>query len=121
VGIRSNVGFYMHRADLLMHLAQMEGLPNVLIESQLVGTPVLATPAGGTSEVVEHAITGAILTEADTLPEQELDIALAGLLADQNLLARFGAAAMERSRDRFSVDTILKRTTDLFNTIEQAG
>ena len=121
VGIRSNVGFYMHRADLLMHLAQMEGLPNVLIESQLVGTPVLATPAGGTNEVVEHGITGAILTEADILPEQELDIALAGLLADQNLLARFGAAAMERSSDRFSVDTILKRTTDLFNTIEQAG
>ncbi|MBT53917.1 MAG: hypothetical protein CMF72_11060 [Mameliella sp.] len=118
VGIRSNVGFYMHRADLLMHLAQMEGLPNVLIESQLVGTPVLATPAGGTDEVVEHGLTGIILSDADAIPEQELDTALATLLADPEQLARLGATAMAHSVDRFSVETILNRTTDLFNTIE---
>lgn len=120
LGIRSNVGFYMHRADLLMHLAQMEGLPNVLIESQLVGTPVVATPAGGTDEVVEQGVTGVILSDADTLPEAELDAALVDLLADPDRLACFGATAMAHSIDRFSVDTILDRTTTLFKTIEQA-
>ncbi|WP_323770687.1 glycosyltransferase [Antarctobacter sp.] len=120
VGIRSNVGFYMHRADLLMHLAQMEGLPNVLIESQLVGTPVLATPAGGTDEVVEQGVTGVILSDANEIPEQELDTELERLLSDPDRLARFGATAMAHSTDRFSVETILNRTTDLFNTIEQA-
>ncbi|WP_417210290.1 glycosyltransferase [Antarctobacter sp.] len=120
VGIRSNVGFYMHRADLLMHLAQMEGLPNVLIESQLVGTPVLATPAGGTDEVVEQGVTGVILSDANEIPEQELDTELERLLADADRLARLGATAMAHSTDRFSVETILNRTTDLFTTIEQA-
>ncbi|WP_306112736.1 MULTISPECIES: glycosyltransferase [unclassified Roseovarius] len=118
-GIRSNVGFYMHRADLLMHLAQMEGLPNVLIEAQLAGTPVLATPAGGTDEVVNNGVTGIILSQADELPEEELDTQLEALLSDQDGLARLGAAAMAESGERFSVDTILRTTTDLFNTIEQ--
>lgn len=115
-GIRTNVGFYMHRADLLMHLAQMEGLPNVLIEAQLAGTPVLATPAGGTDEVVEDGTTGLLLSDAKKLPEEELDAALRTLLNDQEALARFGAAALIHSGDRFSVDTILDSTITLFET-----
>ncbi|EPX78175.1 glycosyltransferase [Litoreibacter arenae] len=115
-GIRSNVGFYMHRADLLVHLAEMEGLPNVLIEAQLAGTPVLATPAGGTHEVVFDGVTGHILSTATTLPEAELDETLERLLADEDELAKLGAAAMTQSGDRFSVETILGRTIELFNT-----
>lgn len=114
LGIRSNVGFYMHRADLLVHLARMEGLPNVLIEAQLVGTPVLATPAGGTDEVVEPGITGTILSQADTLPQDELDSCLDEMLHDPDRLARYGALAMAHSIDRFSVETILDRTRELF-------
>lgn len=114
LGIRSKVGFYMHRADLLMHLAAMEGLPNVLIEAQLVGTPVLATPAGGTDEVVEQGVTGTILSDAETLPEEELDTRLAQMLDDPDRLARYGALAMAHSIDRFSVETILDRTAELF-------
>jgi len=116
-GIRSKVGFYMHRADLLVHLAEMEGLPNVLIEAQLAGTPVLATPAGGTDEVVFDGVTGLILSAADVVPEVELDDTLEKLLADEDKLARLGAAAMAQSGDRFSVETILGRTTEIFNSL----
>jgi glycosyltransferase involved in cell wall biosynthesis len=118
-GIRSNVGFYMHRADLLMHLAEMEGLPNVLIEAQLAGTPVLATPAGGTAEVVSAGVTGVILSEATEIPQTELDFHLKSLLADRDKLARFGAAARAHSGERFSVDTILDRTLELFDSARQ--
>ena len=118
-GVRSNVGFYMHRADLLMHLAEMEGLPNVLIESQIAGTPVLATPAGGTDEVVTNGETGILLSTATELPEAELDARLLELLSDDGKLARLGAAARSQSRERFSVGTILDRTIKLFNNFEQ--
>lgn len=120
-GIRSNVGFYMHRADVVMHLAQMEGLPNVLIEAQLAGTPVLATPAGGTDEVVCPGVTSILLSDAQELPEQELDEKLALILSDENELARMGAAALAHSGERFSVDTILDKTTELFKHTGKAN
>jgi len=113
IGIRENIGFYMYRADLLMHLAGMEGLPNVLIEAQLAGTPVLATPAGGTDEVVTDRLTARLLTSAEVLPEKELDTLLKALLADETELARMGAAALAHAGERFSVDTILDRTARL--------
>lgn len=116
-GIRENIGFYMHRADLLMHLARMEGLPNVLIEAQLAGTPVLATPAGGTDEVVTNGLTARLLTNADVLSEKELDTLLKEMLTDDVDLARMGAAALAHSGERFSVDTILDRTTELFKQV----
>jgi len=120
-GIRNNVGFYMHRADLLMHLAEMEGLPNVLIESQLAGTPVLATPAGGTDEVVEDGVTGILLSTADHLPEHELDQKLDALLSEPETLARLGTAATALSGERFSSASILDRTTNLFNSFGAAA
>lgn len=113
-GIRSNVGFYLHRADLLMHLARMEGLPNVVIEAQIAGTPVLATPAGGTDEVIDKNVTGIILSDAATVPEEELAGQLSALLSDKDRLARLGAAARLHSLEKFSVDTILDRTLELF-------
>lgn len=115
-GVREHVGFYMHRSDLLMHLAQMEGLPNVLIEAQIAGTPVIATPAGGTPEVVNDGETGVILSNAKVLPEEELDRQLRKLLSDDDELARLGATAMWQTAERFSVDTILNKTLDHFDT-----
>lgn len=113
-GIRDNIGFYMHKADLLMHLARMEGLPNVLIEAQLAGTPVLATPAGGTDEVVANGLTAHLLSTAEDLPQGELNAALKALLADETALANMGAAAIAHAGQRFSVDTVLDRTLALF-------
>lgn len=118
-GIRSNVGFYIHRADLVMHLARMEGLPNVLIEAQLAGKPVLATPAGGTDEVVVDGQTGILLSDAETLPRDELDRELAAILTDPPRRARLGGAAMTHSGERFSTKTVLARTTELFNALER--
>ena len=99
-----------------MHLGQMEGLPNVLIEAQLAGTPVLATPAGGTDEVVSSGLTGVLLSEAQRLPEAELDRVLSEMLADPPRLAEMGTAAKEHSGERFAEETILRRTNELFET-----
>ncbi len=118
-GIRSNIGFYMHKADMLLHLARMEGLPNVLIEAQLAGTAVLATPAGGTDEVVTDGVSAHILSDSDVLPEDELDAMLAKMLTDDVALAEMGRVAKELAGNRFSVETILRRTTDLFKQIPQ--
>jgi glycosyltransferase involved in cell wall biosynthesis len=49
--------------DVFMLTSFAEGIPNVVLEAQWVGTPVVATNAGGTAETVEQGVTGWILDD----------------------------------------------------------
>ena len=115
-GLRENVGFYLHRADLMMHLARMEGLPNVLIEAQLAGLPVLATPAGGTAEVMTHLVTGRLLPSAETLDLDAVAGVAADMLGDPVSLKRMGEAAFKQAAPRFLLDEVVDRTVALLAT-----
>ena len=58
IGLKSNVGDYMHCSDALCLSSIYEGLPLVVLEAMSVGKPVLATPAGGIPDVVQNGING---------------------------------------------------------------
>ncbi|MGH8249508.1 MAG: glycosyltransferase [Steroidobacteraceae bacterium] len=45
-------------ASLVVQVSFTEGLPNVLLEAAWLGVPILATDVGGTSEVIEHGVSG---------------------------------------------------------------
>lgn len=115
MGVRENVGFYLHRADLVMHLARMEGLPNVLIEAHLAGVAVLATPAGGTSEIVDHKTTGFILPDAENPNAQDVARQLGLMLGDLGALKAMGETAKIDATPRFLLDNILDRTAQLIS------
>lgn len=114
IGLQTNVGFYLHKADLVMHLARMEGLPNVLIEAHLAGVPVLATPAGGTAEVVVHGETGLILPCAKDPAIRDIFAALQTLLFDATALQTMGQAALSHAGPRFLIDHVVDQTARLF-------
>ncbi len=114
-GPSQRVGFWLHKSDLLMHLARMEGLPNVIIESQLAGVPALATPAGGTSEVLLDRVTGHLLSEAHDPKPEEILGCLEALLSDPNRLQEMGRTGAENAKQKFLVDQVLNRTLGLFS------
>lgn len=58
---KSNVA----KSDLMVLLSHVEGLPNVIYESLLVGTPVFSTNVGGIQEQIEDGKTGWLI-EDDT-------------------------------------------------------
>lgn len=58
---------YYCAADALVLASSREGIANVLLEAMACGTPVVATKAGGTSEVVDNREAG-VLTD-DRSPE----------------------------------------------------
>jgi glycosyltransferase involved in cell wall biosynthesis len=70
----------------------VDGLPNVVLESLASGTPLVATAAGGIGSVVADGVTGLIVPQRDVT-------ALAGaidrLLADRVLAARLGDTARQ--------------------------
>ncbi|MWV26651.1 glycosyltransferase [Aurantiacibacter rhizosphaerae] len=73
VGRTRSVGFWYEKMDVKLLLSQFEGLPNVLIEAQAAGVPVLATPTGGSSECFVEGETGYIL---DDILEPDLNMAV---------------------------------------------
>jgi len=62
--------------DVLLLTSVIEGLPNVLIEAQLAGCPVITTDAGGCRETVRHGDTGWIVGErsAEALSERICEV-----------------------------------------------
>ena len=64
-------------ADALLLTSHREGRPNVVLEALASGTPVLATQAGGTGELLAE-LPGALVTSRDPA---DIGRALAELLA----------------------------------------
>lgn len=115
-GATSHVGYYTHKADVLLHLARSEGLPNVLIEGHLSGLPLLATPAGGTAEILEDGVSGFMLSSANDTPVEEITEKLARLLTNPDLMKTMGTTGLRQAERLFLMEHILEKTVIHFTT-----
>ena len=87
-------------ADVVVHpSAYPEGLPTVLLEAAAAGVAVIATAAGGTTELVRHGETGLVVPAHD--PER-LRRALELLASDSALRQRLVASARLAVREHFA-------------------
>jgi len=94
--------FWYSAADLSCLFSRREGWPHVGVESMACGTPVLATPAGGTPEISGNDRVGALAEGDDEALARAMALAL-GRSWDRVAIARFagertweGAAASVR-------------------------
>ena len=55
-----------HAADILLHPAQVDNLPNTVAESMSCGTPVLGFNTGGLPEMVVHGQSGWLVEDMNT-------------------------------------------------------
>lgn len=55
------IAAWMRRAEMLCMTSRNEGLPNVILEAQACGLPVLATDVGGIRELVDESWKGALV------------------------------------------------------------
>ena len=54
---------WLEAFDLFLLTSSIEGLPNVLIEAQAAGVPVLSTPAGGSEDTFSNYSSGVLLED----------------------------------------------------------
>jgi glycosyltransferase involved in cell wall biosynthesis len=84
------------RADIFVHVARTEGLPQVLIEAQAFGLPVVGTDVGGVAGALDQGEAGMIVPPGDA---RALAHAVRRLVRDDASRERIRAAGRERTRD----------------------
>jgi glycosyltransferase involved in cell wall biosynthesis len=97
----------MGMMDVFLLTSYGEGLPNVLIEAQLMGTPVVCTQAGGAAEAVAAGVTGTVVAEREAAAIAEAVLALAG---DAEALARARREGPRFVRARFGMRRMIAET-----------
>lgn len=116
-GARSNIGSWYKMMDVVLLTSRHEGLPNVLLEAQSLGVPVVAPNVGGMSEVIEQGITGWTIRNADaaSLAERVLHC-----LTDLDWRQNAAERAPRFVRDRFGVATMLRRNLEVYGMAHEA-
>lgn len=100
-------------ADVVTLTSDNEGMPVTLIEAGMSGTACVATNVGSVTEVVKDGQTGRVVPTA-TGP---LADAVLELLGAPYLRAGMGAAAMEHTQARFSVDRMVSTVSGVYDEL----
>jgi glycosyltransferase involved in cell wall biosynthesis len=74
VGFREDILDIMEAADVVLLTSKYEGLPNVAVESFIVGTPMLSYKVSGVDEILKYDRRSMIV------PGNDIDMAFSGLL-----------------------------------------
>jgi glycosyltransferase involved in cell wall biosynthesis len=113
-GFRDDVPALLEQLDVVALPSWTEGLPMVVLEAMAAGRPVVATPVGGTPEVVSDGETGLLVPPRDP---QALAAALRRVLEDRGLAERLAAAGRRRVEEHFTLDAMNRRMLELYDEV----
>lgn len=115
LGFRHDVPELMHAADMIVHCSVLpEPFGRVLVEGMLAAKPVVATRAGGPTEIVEDKITGLLVKPGNDLDLAEKIKLLAGSAALRN---QMGTAGRKRAENLYSLPTTLKKIHEVITSV----
>ncbi|MDX1754882.1 MAG: glycosyltransferase family 4 protein [Marinobacter sp.] len=104
--------------DVAVLCSESEGFSNAVIEYMRAGKPVVCTRTGGNPEIVADGVNGFLVEVGDT---GSLANRIAQVLDDRELGRRMGEAGMDRLANKYSLDTMLRRHIDLYQSITQGA
>lgn len=104
-------------ADGVLLSSSWENFPHTVVEALAVGTPVVATAAGGVAEVVRDGENGLLVTPGDA---EALGDAVARFFAEPGLRERLASAAV-RSVAGFSPDYVYGRLEQILLDVARRG
>lgn len=115
LGFQRNPFSVYRKADAFVLSSNYEGLPNVVIESMICGTPVVSTDCPfGPRELIDNEHTGILVPMRDA---GLLAAAMRRFVEDPKLGQRLGVSARETILQRFHPDRILHEYVDLFEEL----
>lgn len=118
LGRRADIANLMRISSLLLLTSSHEGMPNVAMEAQLLGLPVVATRVGGTPDCVVHGLTG-LLTEPENV--EDLTVCCIRVLLNKDMAQELGRAGSARMRCYFSKEKMAERYIQIVNQAAPSG
>jgi glycosyltransferase involved in cell wall biosynthesis len=105
----ADVALALGTFDLLLLTSQWEGTPNVAIEAQAVGTPVVLTGGGGAKEAIADGATGIYVEQPD--PDAVARAAVHALAAESKMS---DGVASDFVNARFAMERMIAHTRRLY-------
>jgi glycosyltransferase involved in cell wall biosynthesis len=105
----------MAACDVVAHCSTApEPFGQVIVQSMLAGTPVVASDGGGVREIVVEGVTGQLTPREDPVA---LAHAIQCYLDDPAWAQRLAAAAQERARQTFTLSAMTTRFAEILETL----
>lgn len=114
LGLRNDMAQLYNATDIVVLPSSYEGLPNVVMEAQLRGLPVVAAAAPGTTELVHHPQTGLTHPVGDST---ELARLLDELIDNPEKARTLGQQGREMILKDFTVDQMADRFVGLYQNL----
>lgn len=118
LGKQSNIPALLKICDLLILTSDHEGFPNALIEGMAASLPVISTPAGDASRIVEDGVSGYIVPFED-IHQMARKIVL--LAASTSLRNQMGVAGRRKVEKNYQVEGLADRLLSVYEQIFQAS
>jgi len=109
LGMQKEVFKLYHYCDLVLLTSAYEGIPNVVIESMLMKTPLVAFDVGGVVDAIPKRDLGIVVSQGDTQKMAEEAISL---LNDENKLKTTGQKARLFVQDNFPMQRMVDETDE---------
>lgn len=116
IGQVTNVGHYLSISDFFIFPTLHENLSNALIEAMSYSLPVIATSAGGNTEVIRQG--GGILVKPNE--PKSLALAIEELINNPHQIYVLGREARENIIANYSVESMVESWENLYSKIIEA-
>ncbi len=113
-GYRADVPRLLAATDLYVQTSVNEGLSLSMLEALASGKPIVATDAGGNSEIIQNGVNGCLVPIGSAA---EFADSVLWLIDHPRLRHQFASAGLERARNRFSLDSMVGAYRDLYRTV----
>ena len=111
LGVRDDIPRLMRRSSVFVRPSSLEGMPLTVLEAMASGLPVVATPAGGTPELLEDGKDGFLFPVGD---HGALAHSITRLLDDRDFAAEMGRHGRRTVEDGYTWDQVVERTEEVY-------
>lgn len=115
-GVRNDVTDILKGLDCFVLPSLSEGISNTVLEAMATGLPVVATRVGGNPELIEHGVTGLLLSAGDV---DGLAETLLALWQERDHARALGLAARRAVERSFSLERMVGDYAGLYQGLLQ--